>query len=225
MSGLSSSSPPRTTEVSSSRRPKMAARDNNVDSSLRKAARPAREDQRMVRLRVEPSRTGASRPQSAAPCQADPRGSRRSVQLPSANSTMVSTAPTPTPCRGPDRGRSRRTLRQRRVRRRWWIPVPPRGACSRYLSGAAEPRMFTCPSSPAGAKVQPRPSQRLEDQPPSNRESALPLRRQIEVEQPPSWWAPSVQPPSRAHQAAWQRSPGCAPKCRLLSSEPPSWFL
>jgi hypothetical protein len=72
MSGLSSSSPPRTTEVSSSRRPKMAACDNNVDSSLRQAARPAREDQRMVRLRVEPSRTGASRPQSAAPCQADP---------------------------------------------------------------------------------------------------------------------------------------------------------
>jgi hypothetical protein len=43
--------------------------------------------------------------------------------------------------------------------------VLPRGAYSRYLSGAAEPRTFTFPSSPAGAKDQPRPSQRPEDQP------------------------------------------------------------
>jgi hypothetical protein len=34
------------------------------------------------------------------------------------------------------------------------------------------------------------------------------------VEQPPSWWAPSVQPPSRAHQAARRRSPRCAPNVR-----------
>jgi hypothetical protein len=40
MSGSSSSSPPRATEVSSSRRPQMAARDKNAGSSSRPAARP-----------------------------------------------------------------------------------------------------------------------------------------------------------------------------------------
>jgi hypothetical protein len=43
----------------------------------------------------------------------------------------------------------------------------PRGACSRHLSGAVELRTFTFPSSPAGAKDQPRPSQRPEDYSPS----------------------------------------------------------
>jgi hypothetical protein len=64
MSGSSSSSPPRGAEVSSSRQPQAAARDKTVGSSSRQAARPAREDQRTVRPRVAPSRTGAppSRP-------------------------------------------------------------------------------------------------------------------------------------------------------------------
>jgi hypothetical protein len=94
-------------------------------------------------------------------------------------------------------------LCRRRARRRQWIPVPLRGACSRYLSRAAEPWTFTCPSSPAGAKVQPRPSQRSEDQPLCGQGSGLsPLRRRFGVEQPPSWRAPSVQPPSRARRAA-----------------------
>jgi hypothetical protein len=44
MSGSSSSSPSRATEVSSSQRPQTAARDKNVGSSSRQAARPAQED-------------------------------------------------------------------------------------------------------------------------------------------------------------------------------------
>jgi hypothetical protein len=71
--------------------------------------------------------------------------------------------------------------------------VPRRGAYSHYISGVVEPRMFMFPSSPVGAKDQPRSVQRPEDQPPSGQDSALlPLRRQIKVEQPPSWRAPSV---------------------------------
>jgi hypothetical protein len=46
--------------------------------------------------------------------------------------------------------------------------------------------MFMFPSPLAGAKDQPRPSQRTEDQPPSGWGSALsPLRRRIEEEQLP----------------------------------------
>jgi hypothetical protein len=75
--------------------------------------------------------------------------------------------------------------------------------------------MFTFPSSPVGAKVQPQPSQRLEDQPPSGQVSTLsPLSRRIGAEQLPSWRASSVQPSSRAHWATRRRSPGCAPKCK-----------
>jgi hypothetical protein len=72
MSGSSSSSPPCPTEVSSSWRPQKAARDKNVGSSSRQAARPAREDQRTVCPRVAPSKMGASESQRAAPSQADP---------------------------------------------------------------------------------------------------------------------------------------------------------
>jgi hypothetical protein len=54
MSGSSSSLPPRATKVSSSRQPRMAAHDKNVGSSSRPAARPAREDQRVVRPCVRP---------------------------------------------------------------------------------------------------------------------------------------------------------------------------
>jgi hypothetical protein len=52
--------------------------------------------------------------------------------------------------------------------------------------------------------------------------SAASSRRWIEVGQPPSRRAPSVQPPSRTHQAAWRISPGCAPRCKFLSLESPS---
>jgi hypothetical protein len=80
MSGLSSSSPPRTTEVSSSRRLQTAARDKNVGSTSRQAGRPAREDQRTVRPHAAPSRTSTSEAQRAAPRQADPP--RRSEERP-----------------------------------------------------------------------------------------------------------------------------------------------
>jgi hypothetical protein len=120
------------------------------------------------------------------PAKLSPRGGRRSGRRPPANSTTVPTAPTSTPCRGAGRGRSRRTLRRCRACRRRRILVPPRGACSRYLFGAAEPRTFTCPSLPGGAKVQPQPLQRPEGQPPSGRGSVLPpLMRRTETEQPP----------------------------------------
>jgi hypothetical protein len=72
MSGSSSSSPPRGTEVSSSRQPHAAVGDKTVGSSSRQAARPAREDQQMVRPRVAPSRTNASESQRSAPRQANP---------------------------------------------------------------------------------------------------------------------------------------------------------
>jgi hypothetical protein len=72
MSGSYSSSPPRAAEVSSLRRPQSAARDKNVGSSSRQVAHPAREDQRTARARAEPSMTGITGSQSAAPHQADP---------------------------------------------------------------------------------------------------------------------------------------------------------
>jgi hypothetical protein len=104
--------------------------------------------------------------------------------------------------------------------------VPPRSICNHYLSGAAEPLTFTFLSSPAGAKHQPQPSQRPEDQPPSGPGSVLsPLKRLIEAEQPLSWRAPSVQPPSRARRGARRKSPWCAPKCKPSSSERPLWIL
>jgi hypothetical protein len=86
--------------------------------------------------------------------------------------------------------------------------------------------MFMIPSSPAGAKDQPRLSQRLEDQPPSGRGSVLlRLRWRTKEEQTPSWRDPSKQPPSRARRVARRRSPGCAPKCKFSSSVHPSWIL
>jgi hypothetical protein len=103
---------------------------------------------------------------------------------------------------------------------RRWILAPPRDACSRYLFGVAGPRRScfrgqgpTPTVAEAGGSAPER----------SGGGGAFPpLRRRIGVEQPPSWWAPSVQPPSRAHRAARRRSPRCYPKCNLLSSELPS---
>jgi hypothetical protein len=72
MPGSSSSSPPRGAKVSSSRQPQAAARDKSVGSSSRRAACPAREDQRTVRPRVVPSGTGASESLRSAPRQVGP---------------------------------------------------------------------------------------------------------------------------------------------------------
>jgi hypothetical protein len=153
------------------------------------------------------------------PAMLTPRGGRRSGRLAPAIFTMAPTAPTWTPCRGAGRGGSRRTWRRHRAHRRQWSLASPRGACSRYLSGAVEPRTSMFPSSPAGAKDQLRPSQRPEGQPPSGRGSVLPpLRQRTEAEQPPSS-ARSVQPPSRARRAARRRSPECAPRCKFSSSD------
>jgi hypothetical protein len=226
MSGSSSLSPPYAIEVSSSRQLQTATCDKKVGSSSRQAARPAHEDQRTVLPRVAPSGTGASEAQRVTPRQVDPL--RQSEERPTLIRQLFDglTAPTRTPCRGVDRKQSRRTRRRCRARYRRWIPASLRGVCSRYLSGVAEPRMFTFPSSPAGAKVQPRPPQRPDNQPPSGRGSKLlPLRRPIEAEPPLRWWAPSVQPPSRACRAARRRSSGCTPRCKLSSSELPSWVL
>jgi hypothetical protein len=60
MSGSSSLSPPRSTEVSLSRRPTATGRDKITASSSRKVAHPAREDQRVVRSCAVPSGVGAS---------------------------------------------------------------------------------------------------------------------------------------------------------------------
>jgi hypothetical protein len=105
--------------------------------------------------RAPPSRRD---PHHAKP---NPREDRRSGRRLPASFTMAPTTPTPTPCRGADRGGSRRTRRRCRARRKRWSQALPRSACSRCLSEAAEPRTFLCPSSLAGATVQPRPSQRL----------------------------------------------------------------
>jgi hypothetical protein len=159
------------------------------------------------------------------PAKLTRQGGRRSGQLPPASSSTVPTTPTWTPCRGIGLGRSRRTRRQCRARRRRQILAPPRGACSCYLSVVAEPRTFMSPSSPVRAKDQPWPSQRSEDQPPSGRGSVLPpLRRRIEAEQPSSWRAPNVQPPSRACRNAQRRSLGCAPRCKSSSPELTLWI-
>jgi hypothetical protein len=60
MSGSSSLSPPRSTEVLSSRRPTATDHDKTTASSSRKVAHPAREDQRVVRSCAVPSEVGAS---------------------------------------------------------------------------------------------------------------------------------------------------------------------
>jgi hypothetical protein len=132
--------------------PQIAVHDKNAGSSSRPAARPAREDQWVVRPRMAPSGTGTPELQRAPPRQADPPRRSEERPAPVRNSLTAPTAPTQTPCRGAGRGRGRQTRRRLRVRRWRRIPVPLRGACSHCLSGAAEPRMFTFPSSLAGAK-------------------------------------------------------------------------
>jgi hypothetical protein len=83
MPGSSSSSPPRSAEVSSSRRPEAAGRDKTVGSSSRQAAPLVQVDQRSVRSRAAPSGMGAFEPQRPAPRQADPP--RRSEERPASS--------------------------------------------------------------------------------------------------------------------------------------------
>jgi hypothetical protein len=97
-----------------------------VGSSTRQAARPAREDQRMVRSRAVPSETGASEPQRSAPVKSIPREGRRSGRCPPARSMTALTAQTLTPCRGAGRGGGRRTRRRRRARHRCRSQALPR---------------------------------------------------------------------------------------------------
>jgi hypothetical protein len=91
------------------------------------------------------------------------RGGRRSDRSPPASSMMARTAPTPTPCRGTGHGGDHWTQRRHRACRRWRSQASPRGTCSRFSSGAAEPQTFMCPLLQAGATVQPRPLRRPEE--------------------------------------------------------------
>jgi hypothetical protein len=167
MSGSSSSSPPRGIEVSLSHRPRAARCDKTVDSSSRPAASVVREDQQMTRSCATPGRTGAPETRRPAPRQANPL--RRSEERPSSARQIYD---------GSERPDS-----DSLQRRRWQSLVLPRGVCSRYSFGAAERRKFTCPLSPAGAKVRLRPSLRSEAQPPSVRgRRPPPLRRRVKVE-------------------------------------------
>jgi hypothetical protein len=55
--------------------------------------------------------------------------------------------------------------------------------------------MFTCPSSPVRATIQPQPSRKSGGQPPSGWGSVLPpSRRRTKAELPPSWEARSTAP-------------------------------
>jgi hypothetical protein len=91
------------------------------------------------------------------------RDGRRSDRCPPANSMTTQTAPTPTPYRGAGRGGGCRIRRRRRARHRQRNRVLPCGTCSRCLSGVAEPCMFMCPLSSAGAMVQPRTLRKPEE--------------------------------------------------------------
>jgi hypothetical protein len=130
----------------------------------------------------------------APPSRRDPRPAkttlregRRSSRRPPTTSMMDPTAPTPTLCRGTDCGEvfglsvdAERTAGGGAKR------------CPVVLAASvvAGPQMFTCPSSSAGATIQPRLSQKTGGQPPSKRGSMLSsLRRQSEAGQPPSWLA------------------------------------
>jgi hypothetical protein len=72
MLGSSSSSPLHVAEVSSSRRPREAGRDNVVGSSSRLAAPPVRVGLRSIRSRTAPSGTGTPELPRSAPRQIDP---------------------------------------------------------------------------------------------------------------------------------------------------------
>jgi hypothetical protein len=85
----------------------------------------------------------------------------------SASFMTARTGPTLTPCRGAGREGCHRIWHRHRACRRQWNRVLPHGACSRFLSGAAEPRMSLCPTSPTGAMVQLWPLRKSDGQHPS----------------------------------------------------------
>jgi hypothetical protein len=83
MSGLSSSSPFRGVEVSSSRRPREAGHDKVVGSSSRPAAPPVRVGLRSTRSCTTPRGIGTPEPPRSVPHQIDPprRSEERSVPV------------------------------------------------------------------------------------------------------------------------------------------------
>jgi hypothetical protein len=155
MSGSSSSSPPHATEVSSSRRPQTVVRDKKLGSSSRQASCLAREDQRTVRPRVAPSKTGAFESQRAVPRQADPP--RRSEVRPAPVRQLFDGFDRPDSDslqRHRSWGKSPNSASTLSAPKRW-ILAPPRGSCGRCLSGVGEPRTFTFPSLPGGPRTNP----------------------------------------------------------------------
>jgi hypothetical protein len=72
ISGSSSSSPPRATEVSSLWRPQTAVCDKTLARPRDQRLALPREDQQTVCTRVVPSKTGASKSQKAAPAKLTP---------------------------------------------------------------------------------------------------------------------------------------------------------
>jgi hypothetical protein len=72
MSGSSTSSPPRATEVTSLRWPETSVREKNAGSSSRSADRPAQGDQQAARPRMAPGGSGASEARRDPPRRADP---------------------------------------------------------------------------------------------------------------------------------------------------------
>jgi hypothetical protein len=203
MSGSSSSAPPCDTKVSSSRPPQATGRDKTVGSSSRQVAPLPERTSGQFALTWRLAERAPPRYRGPHPAKPTPRGGRRSGRRPPASFMIALIASNPTPCRGAGRGGGHRTQRRHRARRRWRCQELARGACSRCLSGVAEPRTFMCPSSPAGATVQPRSLRRPWGQPPSEWERVLSLlRRRVEAEQPPSRRARSAQPPNRARQTA-----------------------
>jgi hypothetical protein len=164
---------------------------------------PYSRDQRTVRPRVAPSRTGTSESQRATPSQADPprRSEERSARVPQLFD-------------GSDRTDSD-SLQRRRSRARSTdsatpsVPqavdsgASPRRLQSLLIRGGGAPNVHVSLIA-GGARDQPQLWRRPEDQPPSGRGSAAPPSRwRIEVGQLPSWQTRSVQPPSRARRATW----------------------
>jgi hypothetical protein len=183
MSGSSSSSPPRGTELSSSRRPATTGRDKTTGSSSRQVARPAREDQRVVRSRTVPTRAGVLEPQRSAPRQADPP--RRSEERPASARQLYDGSDRPDSDslqRRRSRGRSSDSASTPSAPSVAEPSAAPRCLQSLLIWGGGAPDVHVSLVA-GGAIVQPRPLRRLEEQPPSTwGRVLLPLRRQVEAE-------------------------------------------
>jgi hypothetical protein len=176
------------TKVSSSWRSPAAARNKNVVSRSRPVARSAREDQRTVRPRVAPSRTGASESQGATPCQADPpgavggvTGSRppifRRFRPPWLGLTVEASVASEIDGLGVDTECAAGSGFRRRSAAPKVITHPGRRSprCSCFPRRRRVPRINPAIEE-AGGSV------------PEQLGSAMPpLRRQIKAEQPPSW--------------------------------------